>query len=118
MTFVPYVPPPAAPASPRVHELARRLSETISSFRRDYPDVTAAEVRQALGLAMRGLGTQSTPIAVALAVAMVLLGLVAVFVSRLPIGSVGPSLILPILVGVGIVALGLMVLLRIRGGSG
>ena len=58
MTFVPFVPyvPPQQPPSPQAQELGRRLSETIEGFRREHPDTGAAEIRQAVQIALGGRG--------------------------------------------------------------
>ena len=68
--FVPYVPPPQPP-SPQAQELGRRLSETIEGFRREHPDTSAAEIRQAVQLALAGRGGRNR------AAVRVLLGVLA-----------------------------------------
>jgi hypothetical protein len=88
--FVPYVPPPQPP-SPQAQELGRRLAETIEGFRLEHPDTSAAEIRQAIGLALAGRGGPS-PAAVrvlfGLVVALVALGFL--LFRRLPGGEAWP----------------------------
>jgi len=47
-----FVPPPVA--SPRARELGRELADVIEKYRREHPDVSGREVRQALRIALRG----------------------------------------------------------------
>jgi len=77
VAFVPYVPPPQPP-SPQAQELGRRLTETIEGFRREHPDTSPAEIRQAVQLALAGRGGSSRAavrVLVGLVVAMAALGL-------------------------------------------
>ena len=108
MTFVPVVTNPPAP-SPRANELGRRLTETIDRFRQEDPDVSSAEIRQALSLATPRAGTDSTSIAAALAAMFLVFGLVTFFYftqGGLALG--GPPLVLVALIGFGIVALAIV----------
>lgn len=77
MAFVPFVQPP--PPSPRAYELGRRLKETIDRFRQENPSATGTDIRQAMQLAQKGTGAENQKIVLAIAVALLLLGLLAAF---------------------------------------
>jgi hypothetical protein len=57
-TFVPVVPPTP---SPRAEELGQRLAETIEGYRRQNPDLSGLDVRQALRLAAARAGDLGAP---------------------------------------------------------
>lgn len=80
MSYVPFVPP--SPPSPRVYELGRRLKEVIDSFRREDPDVTSAEIRQAFGMAMGGVSTKARSTLIALALGLLALGFLGFLLFR------------------------------------
>jgi len=85
MLYVPVIPPSGGrPPSPRVRELAERLSREIEAFRQERRSVTDSEVRAALRLAMRWVGRESRTrvflAALAVRVAVLVAGIV-VFVA-------------------------------------
>ena len=77
MTYVPVTPPPAP--SPRAQELSRLLTETIDGFRRDHPGMTGTEIRQALSLATSPDSTKRRAMVIALALGLLLFGLLIFF---------------------------------------
>ena len=80
MSFVPVAPP--QPPSPRAQELGRRLGEVVEKFRREHPDLTGTEIRQAMGLATGGMGAKSVALLVALALGLLAAGLLAALFLR------------------------------------
>jgi hypothetical protein len=110
-----YVPSgPAKPPSPRVRELSQRIQEVINEFQRQYP-LSPSEIRQALRLATgRSGGENRAPLVAVVAGLAVAAGLgVFVMFQRSP-GEVNPAIWPAVLVGVGVVALGLVFALRNR----
>ncbi len=108
MTFVPVVVNPPTP-SPRANELGRRLTETIDRFRQEEPGVSPAEIRQALGLATRSAGTDSSAIAAVLGVLFLALGLgVFFYFTQGGLALDGQPLALIALIGFGVVALAIV----------
>ena len=112
MTYVPIVPNPPAPPSPRTMELAARLTHLIRDYETDHPEMTRAEVEQALGLARRAAGGSAASREVAMVAAGLLVAAgLAAFLLLERGGGVGVPVILPAIVGVALV-LGLVVVLR------
>ena len=102
MSFVPFIPPPEQ-ASPRAHELSRRITEAIESFRREQPDLKAEEIRQAARLALRGAGTGKEQLVVILGVLVALAGLGVFFYMKS--GGAGGSMFPIVAIGATIVVL-------------
>lgn len=114
MTYVPVGPPPVE--SPRVRELSQRLAEVIEEYERQYP-MSAGEVRQALRIAgsKKAGGGAGTAVAVAAGLGLLLgIGMFAYFLAERQPGGGDVTAIPAILVGVGIVAVGLVAFLRNR----
>jgi hypothetical protein len=80
MPFVPVTPP--APPSPRAQELGRRLKEAIDNFRREHPDITGAEIRQAMGLATSGVAGGRQAVLVGVLLGFLALAFLAFFLFR------------------------------------
>jgi hypothetical protein len=112
MAFVPFVQPP--PPSPRAYELGRRLKETIDGFRQQNPNVTSADIRQAMQLAQRGTGAESQKTALAIAVALLVLGLLAAFYFLRRPGEANSIPMTAVVMGAAAVILVLKVFLRNR----
>lgn len=108
MMFVPIVPTPTPPPSPRAQELGRRISDLVEQFRLEQPDAKNAEIHQALALAAKGVGS-AAPVAALVAVTLGLLvaGFVAFFVvARSGDGlGYGSPVILPVLIGGALIVL-------------
>ncbi len=66
-----YVFVPSAP-SERAQRLATRLAATIDEFRRGDPGVSGTEIQQALRLAAQQSGGTKVPMAIAIAVSLLL----------------------------------------------
>lgn len=82
MTFVPIIVPPPQP-SPRAQELSRRVSEVVERFRREHPDMSASEIRQALSMAsMRNGSSRAVLIAVLLGTIALVAATVLLVLSR------------------------------------
>ena len=110
-----YVPSgPARPPSPRVRELSQRIQEVINEFQQNYP-MSPGEIRQALRLARSQSGGENrAALAAVIGGLAVALGLgVFVMFERSPEG-VSPAIWPAVLVGVGVIALGLVVAFRNR----
>ena len=78
MTQVPIVIPPPTPSANAI-ELGNELTETIDRFRQENPNLSATEIHQALSLAIRDSGADSSKAAliVALAICLLIFGLAA-----------------------------------------
>lgn len=116
MNFVPFVPyvPSAQPPSPRAQELGRRLAETIESFRREHPDTSPAEMREAVRLALAGRGGLSPAPAGVLLGTFALLGALGfLFMSRMHGGEDWPMVAM-VIVFVLIIGVALAVSLKNR----
>jgi len=114
MTYVPVGPPPVE--SPRVRELSQRLAKVIEEFEQQYP-MSAGEVRQALRIAgsKKASGGAGTAVALAAGFGLLLgIGMFAYFLSQRQPDGGDVTAIPAILVGVGIVAVGLVAYLRNR----
>ena len=75
-----FVPPPRP--SPRAQELGRHLGEVVDQYRREHPDLSGMEIRQALRLAHRD--SAARPAIIVLAVAAAVLGAALAAYSRKP----------------------------------
>ena len=108
MSFVPVTAPPPAP-SPRASELGHRLSATIDHFRQEHPTLTSKESRQAIMIAMRGTGAESTGIAGAVAMALLIFGAVTfLYFTRTGLDFGGQPLVLMAVASSGVVALAIL----------
>jgi hypothetical protein len=112
MAFVPFVQPP--PPSPRAYELGGRLKETIDGFRQENPSITGTEIKQAMDLARRGTGAGSQMIAIAIGVALLLLGLLAFLYFERQSGEANSIPMTAVVMGAMVVILVLKVFLRNR----
>ena len=111
---VPYTPPQP---SPRVKDLSDQLAKVIRDYQQRFPNLSAAEVRQAAQLAVqnRGPGSAATrqAIAVGIGLAAFLAG-IGVFLTRQ--GALAEMEIPWMLVAVGgVLVIGLLVFLLRRG---
>jgi hypothetical protein len=105
MPFVPFVAP--APPSPRANELGRQLSEIIKKYCHENPDMTVTEIRQAMILAQRELGSGSQPVVIALVIALLLLGVIGFFfVNRQPDVMNQPILVMIVVAAVITIGIG------------
>ncbi len=119
MVFVP-VPTPPTVLSTRSRALSAKLDETIEAYRRQHPEISPAEVAQALGAvkASHRAGVPQARAAVVGVAAMLVAG-IGVFVAlasnggQIPSGSGIPMVAIG--VGVGAVLLALLVKLRRAG---
>ena len=120
MLFVPMVPSRHEPSSPRPRGLAGLLGRVIEEFEKQHPSVTGSEVRAALDMAARNLGTAMLENAKAFAViAAIVLAFVAAGIGlRLSGGGGTPESIPIAAVAVGLFLLIVVVVLvkRLRGG--
>ena len=117
MTFVPIVTPtPTPPPSPRTRELRDLLSKVVDEYAKAHPATTNAEIRAAFRLAQMGRGSDSTAavlsLAVGLGVAMLGLGIFYFFRA----GDLEIRPILPMIIGVAIVAFGILAVFKARSG--
>jgi len=103
-----------ATPSPQAQELGRRLGETIERFRREHPDTSPAEIREAVRMALAGRGGLNTArVGVLLAVIALLGGLGFLFMSRLQ-GREAWPVVATVIVFVLIIGLALAVSLKNR----
>jgi predicted nuclease with RNAse H fold len=104
---------PSAPpqhTSPRVRELAQRVTEVIRSYRQSHPDMGLAEIRQAIRLSLTTLRAEirggavdaAKVLPVVLGVAVLLLGL-GLFMARQQ-GDSEQYVTMAVAVAVGIIA--------------
>ena len=112
MSFVPFVPPSAP--SPRTDELGGRLKETVDSFRRDHPELSDAEIRQAMELAAKGTRAKHPAALVLLMAGFALLGVLVFRLVGRVLPAVGQTPILTILVVACILAIAIAALIRNR----
>ncbi|MBN2543976.1 hypothetical protein JXI42_14045 [bacterium] len=112
MSYVPYGPPPQS--SPRAQELSMRLKETIDKYKRDNPDLTSGEIRQALSMVSVGAAAKKMSVAIGLAVALMLLGLLGFFfaqrggemdITKIAQGLPTIAIVLVVILGVGVLFL-------------
>jgi hypothetical protein len=82
MPFVPVVP--ASPPSPRAQELGRRLSEVVENFRREHSDMSGTEIRQAMRLAMGGVGVRPRALILGVVLGLLAFGFLALLLFRHP----------------------------------
>lgn len=109
--YVPSTPPPQT--SPRVRELAQRITEVIRSFRQSHPDLALLEIRQAAQIAlatirgeMRGASFDAGRLLpTILGVVVLLLGLVFFYVHQ----QGNPEQYVTVAVAVLVVVIGLVV---------
>ena len=114
MTFVPFVPyvPPQQPASPQAQELGRRLSEAIEGSRREHPDTSVAEIRQAVQIALAGRGgTNRAAVRVLLGV-LAAMGVAGFLLLQRPSGPEGAVPVTAIVVVVLLVGVALAMLIK------
>ena len=108
MSFVPVVANPPA-ASPRAHELGDRLSRTIDRFRHDHPNISPAEIRQALRLATREVGADGVTFGAALGAIFLIFGVVTfLYFTRGALDFGGQPMILMAMIGAGSLALAIV----------
>jgi hypothetical protein len=90
-----YVPTtPATQTTPRVRELAQRITDVVRSYRQSHPDLSLAEIRQSAQLAMAAIRAEvrggafdvSRLVPAILGVLLLLLGL-GIFMGRQPENS-------------------------------
>jgi hypothetical protein len=112
MTFVPFVQPPSP--SPRAYELSRRLIEAIGNFRRDNPNTTNLDIRQAINLAMNEVRTRNQAVLVSLLVVMLGLGALVFFFASSQSRFGNQMMILAFVIVAGIFVIVLSVLRRNR----
>ena len=88
--------------------------ETIDTFRQQHPEVTNLDIRQALSIAKEEAGTKTAPIAVSLTLALVMLGLFALFlVGRHPDES-SRMLMWTVAIALGIAIIAAVIILKNR----
>ncbi|MHC4943822.1 MAG: hypothetical protein ACYTG7_12470 [Planctomycetota bacterium] len=115
--FVPVTPPPP---SPRAMELGQKMVELIRIFKKEYPNLNMTDIRQAMHIAQRNISTEmggwaGASIAVLIGISLALvLGFLVLFLSRSG-GGLERSWILIAVIGLMIVALGVVIVVRLRG---
>ncbi len=112
MNMPPVVPPPVP--SRKAGELGDRLKQTIDDYRRDHPEMTEAEIRQALEQAKQGNRARSPPLLALLLVGFALLGVLVFRLVGRVLPAVGQAPILTVAVVVAILGIAIVALFRRR----
>jgi hypothetical protein len=115
--FVPVTPPPP---SPRATELGQKMVELIRIFKNEDPKLNMTDIRQAMHIALRNVGSEMGGFAgarIAVIIGLILalvLGFLVLFLSRSG-GGTEVSWIMIAVVGVIILALGVVAVNALRG---
>ncbi len=112
MSIVPVVPPPAPSAE--ADELGDQLKQTIERYRRDHPEMSDAEIRQAMDLAGKGTRPRHPAALVLLLAGFALLGVLVFRLLGRVLPAVGQAPILTLGIVIALLGLGLVVLFRHR----
>ncbi|MHB1191896.1 MAG: hypothetical protein ACYC6F_02525 [Longimicrobiales bacterium] len=117
MLYVPFIPPPATPPSPRTRELAGLLGRVIEEYEKHHPAVTGPEVRAAVRMALETSSRKGSPalgIAVGVAAALVAGGLFALLAANE--GQMPQSTVPMVAIAVALFAVLVVVAMVKRGG--
>jgi hypothetical protein len=90
------------------------LKETLDGFRQENPSVSNTEIRQAMGLATQRSGNQPVTIAIAMAIGLLLLGVLGFFFYSRQSGDVDRNVMMMVVIGAAIALVALKAFLRSR----